>query len=109
MAEKKESLPERAPERKRDLQAQLDELGKDPRQVGDDSAGQSGDTQGLSDVEEASEESVEELASANQDLEAASVEGSEDAADHPTRPTHTHEEYGYSEELPKRRKGNKAA
>jgi len=32
--------------RSRDNEAQLDELGSDPGQVGSDSAGQSGDTQG---------------------------------------------------------------
>ena len=53
---------ERAPELKSDLEAQLDELGTDPGQVGETSAGQSGDTQTLSPIEDASDESVEELA-----------------------------------------------
>ena len=35
-----------AKRKSRDNEAQLDELGSDPGQVGSDSAGQSGDTQG---------------------------------------------------------------
>ncbi|MFZ0638095.1 MAG: hypothetical protein WA020_12570 [Candidatus Acidiferrales bacterium] len=46
-------------------------------------AGQSGDTEGLSDVEEADSESVEELAEEGQDYEAEIVEGVERAGDHP--------------------------
>jgi hypothetical protein len=48
--------------RSRDNEAQLDELGSDPGQVGSDSAGQAGDTQGLSQIADAADESVEELA-----------------------------------------------
>jgi hypothetical protein len=94
---------ERSPERKGDLEAQLDEMGQDPRQVGIDSAGQSGDLQRLSTVEDSNAESVEELEEEDQNIEAASVEGLEDAADHPERPTHTHEEYGRPDDLPPRR------
>lgn len=94
---------ERSPELKSDLQAQLDELGDDPGQVGHQSAGQSGDTQALSAVEEANDESVEELAETEQALEAAAVEGVEDAADHPERPVHTHEEYGRPDDAPPKR------
>ena len=83
-----------------DNEARPDELGDDPAQVGPESAGQSGDAQGLSDVEDADSESVEELAEDDQALEAEIVEGVEDAADHPERPVHTHEEYGRSEDLP---------
>jgi hypothetical protein len=54
----------------------------------------------LSSVEDASAESVEELADTDQALEAASVEGLEDAADHPERPVHTHDEYGHPEVVP---------
>ena len=100
---------ERAPERKGDLQAQLDELGKDPAQVGELSAGQSAGSQGLSEIADADEESVEELADADQALEAASVQGVEDAADHPERPTHTHEEYGHPDDLPPRKRDDEAA
>jgi hypothetical protein len=64
-----------------DNQAQLDELGNNTDQVGPDSAGQSGDLQQLSQIEDVAEESVAELADSDQALEAAAVEGSEDAAD----------------------------
>jgi hypothetical protein len=103
------SLDERSPELKGDLEAQLDELGTDPGQVGVDSAGQSGDTQQLSDLEEANDESVEELADTDQAIEAAAVEGAEDAADHPERPTHTHEDYGRPDDVPPRRRDDEAA
>ena len=53
---------EKDPYLRRDEQAQLDDLGNDPGQVGPRSAGQSGDPQGLSHIQDASEESVEELA-----------------------------------------------
>ena len=82
-----------------DNEARLDELGTDPGQVGPGSAGQSGDMQRLSDIEDASEESVEELADTDQAWEAAAVEGLEDAADHPERPVHTHVEYGRPDDL----------
>ena len=75
MTKRDESLDERSPERKEDLEAQLDELGSDPGQVGVDSAGQSGDAQGLSSVAEANEESVEELADSEQALEAVRGRG----------------------------------
>lgn len=90
MMEKDRKLDERAPERRGGLQAQLDELGSDPAQVGEDSAGQSGDVQGLSAEAEAQDESVEELAETEQSVEASVVEGVEDAEDHPERPVHTH-------------------
>lgn len=76
-----------------DNEAQLDDLGKDPGQVGPESAGQSGDPQQLSPVEEANEESVEALADDDQAIEAAAVLGAEEAADHPERPVHTHHEF----------------
>jgi hypothetical protein len=83
-----------------DEQAQPDELGKDPGQVGPASAGQSGDPQDLSAIEDASNESVQELADSDQALEADFVDGIEDAADHPERPVHTHLEYGRPDDLP---------
>ncbi len=46
-----------------------------------DSAGQSGDVQGLSNVAEADSESVEELAEEGQAFEAAAISGVEDAPD----------------------------
>ena len=66
-------------------QAQADELGKDPAQVGPRSAGQSGGSQRLSPIADAAE---------------GSPEGSEDAADHRERPAHTHEEYGRPDDVP---------
>jgi hypothetical protein len=78
--------------RRRDNDAHLDELGDDPGQVGPDSGGQSGDTQGLSEIADAAAESVEELADTGQAYEAEVIEGVEDAADHPEKPVHTHED-----------------
>ncbi|MGA9527201.1 MAG: hypothetical protein WBS24_03705 [Terriglobales bacterium] len=91
---------ERSPELKGDLQAQLDELGTDPAQVGIGSAGQSGDLQQLSEAEDASDQSVEDLAETDQALEAAALDGVEDAANHPERPVHTHNEYGRPDDVP---------
>lgn len=93
----------------RDDEARPDELGTDPGQVGPESAGQSGDSQRLSRVADAAESSVEELADDDQAIEAAAVEGVEDAADHPERPTHTHEEYGRPDDVPPRRRDDDAA
>ena len=45
-------------------------------------------------------------------MEAASAEGMEDAADHPERPVHTHEEYGHPDHpdnAPPRERGEDAA
>ena len=97
-------IDERSPELKGDLEAQLDELGSDPSEVGMNSAGQSASSLGLSDEPDATEDSVEDLADTDQAIEAAAVEGIEDAADHPERPTHTHEEYGNPEDVPPRRR-----
>ena len=83
-----------------DEQAQLDELGNDPGQVGPDSGGQSGDSQSLSSIADAADESVHELADSDQAIEAGIVEGVEDAADHPERPVHTHIEYGRPDDVP---------
>ena len=100
---------ERSPELKEDLKAQPDDLGKDPSEVGPRSAGQTASSLGLSPTAEASEDSVEELSDTDQALEAAAVEGLEDAADHPERPTHTHEEYGRPDDVPPRRRDDEAA
>jgi len=83
-----------------DNQAGPDELGSDPGQVGPDSAGQSGDTQGLSDVAEANEESVEELAESGQALEAEVIEGVEDAPDADVSEVTTHEEHQREKDIP---------
>jgi len=57
--------------------------------MGADSAGQSGDTQGLSDVAEAGGESVEELLEEGQSFEAEAVGGVEDAPDADVAEVHT--------------------
>ena len=59
-------------------------------QPGPDSGGQSGDTQGLSPIAEATDESVEELADEGQDFEAEFVQGVEDAGDNPEQPVPDH-------------------
>lgn len=66
---------ERDPQLDSDNQAQPDELGDDPGQVGPLSAGQSGSSQGLSTDAEAQDESVEELADTDQAFESAVAEG----------------------------------
>lgn len=54
-----------------------------------DSAGQSGDTQGLSDVAEAGSESVAELVEEGQFFEAEAIGGVEDAPDADVAEVHT--------------------
>jgi hypothetical protein len=56
-----------------------------------ESAGQSGDTQGLSDIEEADSESVEELSEEGQDLEADVIDAVENAPDPDVSEVHTRE------------------
>jgi hypothetical protein len=56
---------------------------------GPGSAGQSGDTQGLSDVAEAGTESVEELVEEGQSFEAEVTGGVEDARDADVAEVHT--------------------
>ena len=101
------NMDERSPELKGDLEARPDELEGDLREL--DSAGHGAELEQLSPVEEASEESVEELAETNQSLEAAIVDGVEDAADHPERPVHTHLEYGRPDDVPPARRDDEAA
>ena len=72
----------------------LEEIEHHRGQVGPDSAGQSGDTQGLSATADAAAESVEELVDTGQDFEAAFTEGVEDAADHPGRSLRPRENQG---------------
>ena len=84
------------------IDAQMDERGDDPGQVGPDSGGQSGDTQGLSQVADAADESVEELADTGQDYEAEVIEGVEDAADQPEIPVHTREDQRRRRDAPAR-------
>ena len=59
------------------------------RGLGPNSAGQSGDTQGLSDVAEASSESVEELLEEGQTFEAEVISGIENAPDADVAEVHT--------------------
>jgi hypothetical protein len=66
--------------------------------VGPDGAGHSGDTQGLSQEADASDQSVEELSDTDQACEAGIMEGVEDADNHPGRPVPTHEDQGRTEE-----------
>ena len=59
--------------------------------LGPGSAGQSGDTQGLSDVAEAGGESVVELVEEGQAFEADVIDGVEDAPDADVAEVHTRE------------------
>ena len=59
--------------RKKD-EAPLDEVESGGDEIASDSAGQSGDAQGLSNIAEADAESVEELAETDQEYEAEVVE-----------------------------------
>jgi hypothetical protein len=92
----------RSANERKDREADLDELGSDPGQVGPESAGQSGDTQGLPEDSEAAPESVGELAADDQAYEADVVTGVEDAGDHPERPVRSHEDRrpAHESELP---------
>jgi hypothetical protein len=55
----------------------------------EDSAGQSGDTQGLSNVAEAGSESVEELLEEGQSFEAEAISGVQNAPDPDVAEVHT--------------------
>ena len=68
-----------------------DDEGREERGLGPDSAGQSGDLQGLSDIANADSESVEELIEDGQALEAEAVEGVEDAPDADVKEVRVHE------------------
>ena len=68
--------------------------------VGPDSAGQSGDTEGLAQDTEAAPESVSELVEEGQDLEAASVSGVENAPPADEAVVTTHEEHPAEEQIP---------
>lgn len=73
-------------------EVQIDEHVSDIAQTGSDSAGQSGDDQGLSRVADVDTESVAELVETDQAYEAEAVEGIEDAGNHPERPVRTRED-----------------
>jgi len=78
----------------RDDEVPIDERESDSEELASDSAGQSGDDQGLSQIASVDEESVAELAETDQAYEAEAVEGVEDAGDHPERPVRTREDKG---------------
>ena len=69
----------------------VDGLELQPRGLGPNSGGQSGDLQGLSDVSEADSESVSELLEEGQSYEAEVVQGVENARDADRGPVRTHE------------------
>ena len=50
-----------------------------------------------------------DLVSTDQGVEAAAIEGVEDASDHPERPTDTHEEYGHPDHVPPKNRSEEAA
>jgi hypothetical protein len=97
----------RSPEQSPEPRPNIDPLDEDSQPVEHSIAGEAGDTQDLSPVEEVNDESVEELAASGQALEASVVEGVEDA-DHPERPAHTHEEYGRPDDVPPERRDEAA-
>jgi hypothetical protein len=68
----------------------VDDPADEPPGLGPDSAGQSGDIQGLSEVADADSESVEELADEGQAMEAEAVSGVEDAPDADVKEVHVH-------------------
>ncbi len=84
-------MSRRAKER-RDLEAEFDELGMDPGQVGAESGGQSGDAQGLPANTEAADESVQQLSEEDQAYEAEIIAGVEEAGDRPERPVRSRED-----------------
>jgi len=75
----KRSLPKQVPTRRAPLVTSLEAATLRRQDVGTRSAGQSGDTQGLSSAEEAGSESVEELVEEGQTFEAGVVAGVESA------------------------------
>lgn len=81
-------------------EVQFDDSGDDPGQASSNSAGQSGDSQGLSRIAESAAESVEELTEDDQPYEAETVQGLEDAGDHPEQPARSHQDRRPSNEIP---------
>jgi hypothetical protein len=75
----------------RNDESQINELKGDSEEARSDSAGQSGDAQGLSQISDSDEESIGELAETDQAYEAGTVDGLEDAANHPERSVRTRE------------------
>jgi hypothetical protein len=69
----------------------VETINLDPKGLGSKSAGQSGALQGLSDIEGASSESVDELLEEGNAFEAEVVKGVEDAPDADEGEVHTHQ------------------
>lgn len=69
----------------------VETINLDPKGLGSKSAGQSGALQGLSDIESASSESVDELLEEGNAFEAEVVKGVEDAADADQGEVRTHQ------------------
>ena len=80
--------------------------GEQSAELGPDSAGQSGDLQGLSDTAEMAPESVAELAASEQALEAEAVSGVENAPPADVAEVHTHAERPDAEEIPPEEKSS---
>lgn len=59
---------------------------QDPKGLGPNSAGQSGDTQGISDQAESSSEGIEQLIEEGQFIEAGILEGIEDSGEGDPKP-----------------------
>lgn len=74
---------------KREADQTYSAVSRRKRGTGPDSAGQSGDTQGLSRVEEAGPEGVEELLEEGQSMEAEAIGGVQDAPDADVAEVHT--------------------
>ena len=64
---------------------------REERGLGPNSAGQTGELQGQTEIDDADTESVEELIEDGQALEAEAVEGVEDASDADVKEVHVHE------------------
>jgi N utilization substance protein A len=75
-------------------------------ELGPDSAGQSGDIQGLSDTAEMAPESVEELVETEQTLEAEAVSGVENAPPADVDEVRTHAEHPDEKDIPPEEKGS---
>jgi N utilization substance protein A len=71
-----------------------------PDGVGPDSAGQSGDTEGLSEVADSNSESVSELVEEGQDMEASVVSGVENAPPADEAEVTTHERHPDEDQIP---------
>jgi hypothetical protein len=67
---------------------------------GPDSAGQSGDTEGLSQIEDTNAESVSELVEEGQDWEGAAIAGVENAPPADVSEVETHEHHPDEENIP---------